>query len=115
MNFNNLEYIFIDLRSWAIVMAIIALPWMSTGYDTHIESREAISFNGEEMTEREFAQTMNVSATPTILFIYPQGEVIAHQIGYNPVDRFEVLLQFINSDHFGEVSFEEYFENMNMN
>jgi len=80
-----------------------------------LDSRETITFNEEEMTEREFARTMNVSATPTILFINPQGEVVAHQIGYNPVDRFEALLRFINSDHFGKISFEEYFENKNNN
>lgn len=75
-----------------------------------LDSKEKIMFNGQEMTEREFARRMNVSATPTILFINPDGEVLAHQIGYNPVDRFEALLRFVYSDHFGEIPFEEFFQ-----
>lgn len=75
-----------------------------------LDSREKVIYNGQEMTEREFARKMNVSATPTIIFINPQGEVLAHQIGFNPTDRFEALLHFISSDQFGEVPFEEYFK-----
>jgi len=75
-----------------------------------LDSREKVIYNGQEMTEREFARKMNVSATPTIIFINPQGEVLAHQIGFNPADRFESLLNFINSDQFGEMPFEEYFK-----
>jgi len=75
-----------------------------------LDSRELVRFNGDEMTEREFARTMNVSVTPTFLFINPEGEVLAHQVGYNPADRFEALLLFIYSDQFGEISFEEYIQ-----
>jgi thioredoxin-related protein len=75
-----------------------------------LDSKEKITFNGREMAEREFARRMNVSATPTILFINPDGEVLAHQIGYNPADRFEALLRFVYSDHFGEIPFEEFFQ-----
>lgn len=75
-----------------------------------LDSRELVRFNGDEMTEREFARTMNVSVTPTFLFINPEGEVLAHQVGYNPADRFEALLLFIYSDQFGEISFEEFIQ-----
>ncbi len=74
-----------------------------------LDSRELVRFNGEEMTEREFARAMNVSATPTFLFINPEGVVLAHQVGYNAANRFEALLLFIYSDQFGEISFEDYF------
>jgi thioredoxin-related protein len=75
-----------------------------------LDSGNAVHFNGQQMTEREFARAMNVSATPTFLFINPGGDVLAHQVGYNPADRFEALLLFIYADEFGEISFEEYFQ-----
>jgi len=75
-----------------------------------LDSREKVVFNGREMTEREFAREMNVQATPTILFLDANGEVMAHQIGYQPVERFEAVLTFFESDEFGEISFEEYYE-----
>lgn len=78
-----------------------------------LDSRKNVLFNGQEMTEREFARKMNVSVTPTILFIDPEGEVMAYQTGFNPVDRFEALLVFINSDEFGELSFEDFFKRYN--
>jgi thioredoxin-related protein len=75
-----------------------------------LDSQEMVLFNGEEMTEREFARRMNVSTTPTFLFINKEGKVLAHQVGYNPLARFAALLRFINSEWFGEVSFSEYLE-----
>ncbi len=75
-----------------------------------LDSQEKVLFNGEEMTEREFARKMNVSTTPTFLFINKDGKVLAHQVGYNPLERFAALLRFINSEWFGEVSFSEYLE-----
>lgn len=75
-----------------------------------LESRQNILFNGKKMTEREFARMMQVSGTPTILFINAVGEVLAHNVGYSPEREFELLLNFIHSDEFGQISFEEYSE-----
>lgn len=75
-----------------------------------LESRQNILFNGKQMTEREFARMMQVSGTPTILFINSVGEVLAHNVGYSPEREFELLLNFIRSDEFGEISFEDYSE-----
>ncbi|CAN5474667.1 hypothetical protein BH23BAC3_BH23BAC3_30720 [soil metagenome] len=75
-----------------------------------LDSREKVVYNGREMTEREFAREMNVQATPTILFLDANGEVLAHQIGFQPVERFEAVLTFFESDEFGQISFEEYYE-----
>ena len=73
-----------------------------------VDSRDRVRFNGEEMTEREFARLMNVRATPTILFIDPEGVELGRQEGYNPTDRFKAVLEFVLSDQFGEIPFEEY-------
>ncbi|MEX0995014.1 MAG: thioredoxin family protein [Balneolaceae bacterium] len=73
-----------------------------------LDSRETVIFNGEEMTEREFARSMEVTTTPTILFLNSGGEEMGRQLGYNPADRFLAVLEFVTSDQFGEVSFEQY-------
>lgn len=73
-----------------------------------LDSREKIRFNGEEMTERQFARKMNVTTTPTMIFVSPDGEELGRQLGYNPTDRFRTVLEFVQSDQFGSISFEEY-------
>jgi len=73
-----------------------------------LDSREKMVFNGQEMTEREFARMMEVTTTPTIIFISPDGDEMGRQLGYNPTDRFLALLQFVKSEQFGEISFEDY-------
>ncbi len=73
-----------------------------------LDSREKILFNGEEMTERQFARKMNVTTTPTLIFVSPDGEELGRQLGYNPTDRFRTVLEFVQSDQFGSLSFEEY-------
>ena len=51
---------------------------------------------------------MNVSAVPTLLFISSGGEVMAHQTGFVSADRMSALLDFVVSDKFGTISFDEY-------
>ncbi|TVQ10691.1 MAG: thioredoxin family protein [Balneolaceae bacterium] len=77
-----------------------------------LDSREPVVFNGETMTERNFARKIRVSATPTTLFMDADGQVIAHQTGYVPADRFEALLNFIRSDDFGKMHFDDYFNSL---
>lgn len=75
-----------------------------------LESHQDILFNGKQMSEREFARMMQVSGTPTIFFINPEGDVLAHKVGYSSEKQFELLLNFLRSDEFGQISFEEYSE-----
>lgn len=77
-----------------------------------LDSTEPVVFNGETMTERDFARKMRVSATPTTIFMDAEGQVIAHQLGYVPADRLEALLNFIRSDDFSKMHFDEYFKNL---
>ncbi len=78
----------------------------------NVDSRKQVFFNGETYTHREFARSMNVSAVPTLLFVNPDGEVLAHQTGFVSTDRMTALLDYIVSEKFGSHSFEEFLKEM---
>lgn len=75
-----------------------------------IESNNAIVFNGNKMTEREFSREMRVSATPTIIFIDERGEVLGVQPGFIEEPVFISLLEYIGNNHMVEEDFEEFLE-----
>jgi len=76
-----------------------------------IESDHIISYNGREMTEREYAGSMRVAATPTFLFVDGEGNILGGQPGYIPPDVFKALLTYVGSDAFSRVKFDHFYEN----
>lgn len=78
-----------------------------------VESDKKIVFNGESMTQQQFAHRQQVRSTPTIFFVDNSGEILGMQPGYMPVDVFNKLLSYVGSGAFGNVSFEEYLPDKN--
>lgn len=75
-----------------------------------IESDKELVFNGEIMTESQFAQKYRVRGTPTLFFIDKKGEILGAQPGFIPPDVFTNLLTFVGSDAHERLSFEDYSE-----
>lgn len=73
-----------------------------------LESKKEIIFNGERMTERDFARSMEVMQTPTIIFLNSRGEVLGRQPGYLDQDDLYKLLRYVISDDFGVIPFSNY-------
>lgn len=73
-----------------------------------LDSRETIHFNGEVMTERNFARSMQVQQTPTTIFIDENGEVLGSQPGFMDTDELEKLLLYVLSEQFGVVPLSEF-------
>ena len=73
-----------------------------------LESKNKITFNGETMTEREFARSMEVKQTPTMIFLDSEGEELGRQPGYLDKDDLYKLLRYVISEDFGVVSFSEF-------
>ena len=73
-----------------------------------LDSKNRITFNDKEMTEREFARTMEVMATPTMIFVDYKGEEMGRRPGFMDMEGFNKLLLYVNSDQFTEVSFEDF-------
>lgn len=62
-----------------------------------IESEQMIIFNGQEMTQQQFARKHRVRATPTFFFVNAEGEILGAQPGFIPADTFSRLLGYIGS------------------
>lgn len=76
-----------------------------------IESQDSLSFRGQRLTQRQFAQVMRISGTPTFIFFDEEGEIIAGQPGFIPEDLYVQILDFVGSDAYLEQSFGEFSEN----
>lgn len=72
------------------------------------ESDKKIVFNGQELTAREFAQQLGISAFPTILFIDAKGEIIAQQGGFMKPNIFNKLLVYVGTDAYKKVEFDQF-------
>jgi thioredoxin-related protein len=56
--------------------------------------REVTGFNGEATTEKEFARSLKVMFTPTMLFLNEDGEVVLRLNGYYPPHKFNAALDY---------------------
>jgi len=72
------------------------------------ESDELIEYNGETLTEREFAKKLGVRSYPTILFIDTEGELILQINDYIPADDFQNMLVYIGEEAYTKKEFHEY-------
>jgi thioredoxin-related protein len=74
----------------------------------NLDSRRLVRFNNVELTEREFARTMEVITTPTILFLDSSGKVLARHLGYVSAERLTLLLKYVRSEDFGVISVDDF-------
>ena len=73
-----------------------------------LDSKREILFNGEVMTEREFAKKMEVQGTPTTIFFSAGGKELGRQTGFIDTGELNLLLAYITSDQFPDVPLEEF-------
>ena len=68
-------------------------------------------FGGREVSEKRYAQSLRVNATPTLLFFDLEGKEIARVVGpVKDVAEFLLLGQFISSGAYRSSKFAEYRE-----
>ena len=71
--------------------------------------REVTGFDGMETTEKEFARSLRVMFTPTLLFLEEQGNVTLRVNGYYAPHKFNAALDY-GTQHSGrDPTFREYF------
>lgn len=75
-----------------------------------IESDNRIEFNGEVLTESQFARKYRVQGTPTTFFVDQSGKILGAQPGFIEAEIFVNLLTFVGTDAYQSLSFEEYLE-----
>jgi thioredoxin-related protein len=66
-------------------------------------------FSGKETTEKRFAQSLRVVATPTFLFIAPDGSELARYTGATrDVEEFMHIGRFVADGHFKHQTIDAY-------
>jgi thioredoxin-related protein len=74
--------------------------------------REVTSLDGQVMTEKEFATTLRVMFTPTILMLNEQGTVILRINGYYHPVKFEAALDYVGQHKETALSFADYYRQL---
>lgn len=72
--------------------------------------REVTTVQGVAYNEKSFAAALKVQFTPTLLFLNEQGQTILRLNGYLPPARFEAALDYIAGKKEAELSFRDYFQ-----
>ena len=71
--------------------------------------REIIGLSGEPMSEKLFAQQLQVQFTPTLIFLDQDAHITFRANGYYPPEKFLRLLNYLSSDiNKAQVSFNQY-------
>jgi thioredoxin-related protein len=71
--------------------------------------REVTGFDGEETSEKEFAKSLRVMFTPTLLFLNEQGKVTLRVNGYYAPHKFNAALDYGIQHNGSAPTFREYF------
>lgn len=71
-------------------------------------NREVTDFSGKQMPEKEFAASLKVRFTPTILFFNEKGETVLRINGYYPPHQFLAALQYVAEKQEGRMTFPAY-------
>lgn len=74
----------------------------------NIESDRVMRYNGQKMTQRQFAISTRMQATPTMFFIDEDGNKLGAQPGFMPAETFSHLLGFVGSEAFKKMEFKKY-------
>ena len=74
--------------------------------------REVTGLNGQQTTEKQFAESLRVMFTPTILMLNEQGKVILRINGYYHPVKFEAALDYVGQHKEKSLSFAEYYRKL---
>lgn len=72
------------------------------------ESDQIITFNGNQITQRDLAHQMGIRSYPTILFLQPDGELILQINGFMPNDDFRNMITYIGEEIYQRRDFHEF-------
>jgi thioredoxin-related protein len=70
--------------------------------------REVTDLSGNSVSEKQFAENLQVMFTPTLLFLDEQGEVVVRLNGYYPPHKFAAVVDYVGQHKEKELGFREY-------
>ena len=74
------------------------------------ESEQTVSFNGQKLPAMELARYLRLTSFPTHYFLSKEGELIGAQPGFIEPFIYGPLLEYVGTDSFGKIGFEEFLE-----
>jgi len=78
--------------------------------DLNVDEQNSVIFNNKTYTNKKFSVIQDVDFFPTVLFLDENNEIIYKAQGHRTVEKFKLILQFIQDKEFEEMSFFEYYE-----
>lgn len=70
--------------------------------------REVTALDGKKMTEKQFASSLKVQFTPTLLFFEEAGQSVLRLNGYLPPARFKTALEFVGQHKEKQMTYRDY-------
>ena len=70
--------------------------------------REVKWLDGRSMPEKELARMLRVQATPTLLFLDEDGEIVLRLNGWHPPERFKLALDYARLPRTGRPAYADY-------
>jgi len=71
--------------------------------------REVMDVDGNITTEKQFAESLKVQYTPTLLFLNEQGQPVARLNGYYEPRKFDVVLDYVAGRHESRMNLSAYY------
>ena len=90
------------------IQAYLAEHYVSTRLD--LESDEVVPFFEYEVPMRVLGDALQISGTPTSVFVDSDGSLITKMPGFVPADQFLLALQYVREEAYELQSFEEFIE-----
>ena len=79
--------------------------------EINIKGDRLIQFNETlALSEKQLAETLEVQATPAIIFLNKDNKFITRVNGYRSPDRFEQILNYVSDNAYASVSLESYMQ-----
>ena len=76
-------------------------------------TKQVTDFNGEVLSEKEYAAREKVNFTPTLIFYDSEGREALRLQGYHPPYKFRAALEYVADGYYREESLREYLERAN--
>ena len=70
--------------------------------------RSVTGLDGQEMTEKQFAEALKVMFTPSLLFLDENGKVVVRLNGYYPPHKFRAVLDYVSQHKEQDMAFRQY-------
>ncbi len=72
--------------------------------------REVITADGKATTEKQFARSLDVDFTPTLIFMDEEGESVTRLNGYYPPQQFLAVINYVGQKKENELAFANYWK-----